>query len=89
MGGADALGKLFEKQRVPVAAARPASCPIWTRKSCCEIIHRRFPGIDVLLLDEAGHPAIPAQWRSASASRLFETINRVGKLRRPASSVVK
>jgi DNA-binding NtrC family response regulator len=41
-----------------------------------EIIHRRFPGIDVLLLDEAGHPAIPARWRSPSALQLFETINR-------------
>ena len=41
-----------------------------------EIIHKRFPGIDVLLLDEAGHPALPSQWRSASALHLFETIDR-------------
>jgi DNA-binding NtrC family response regulator len=41
-----------------------------------QIIHRRFPGIDVLMLDEAGHPAVPLQWRSAGAFHLFETISR-------------
>ena len=41
-----------------------------------QIIHRRFPGIDVLLLDDAGHPLLPSQWRSAGAHHLFESINR-------------
>ncbi len=41
-----------------------------------QIIHRRFPGIDVLWLDEAGQPALPSQWRSAGGLHLFETIGR-------------
>ena len=30
----------------------------------------------MLLLDDAGHPLLPSQWRSASAHHLFETIAR-------------
>ncbi len=74
MGGADALGKLensecqllFLDQRLPDLDA----------EELLQIIHRRYPGIDVLLLDEAGNPLLPSEWRSASACQLFETVAR-------------
>lgn len=74
LGGADALGKLENSECQLLLLDR--RLPDLDAEELLEIIHQRFPGIDVLLLDEAGHPAVPSQWRSASALRLFETIDR-------------
>ena len=74
VGGADALGKLesSECQLLLLDTRLPDLDPEELR----QIIYRRFPGIDVLLLDETGKPALPSEWRSARASALFETISR-------------
>jgi len=74
LGGADALGKLENSECQLLLLDR--KLPDLDADELLEIIHRRFPGIDVLLLDEAGRPALPSEWRSASALRLFETIDR-------------
>ncbi len=73
-GGADALGKLESSECQLLLLDR--RLPDLDAEELLQIIHRRFPGIDVLLLDEAGHPALPQQWRSAGALQLFETISR-------------
>ena len=39
------------------------------------IINARFPGIDVLLLDDSGRPLSPREWRSAEARELFHTVS--------------
>ena len=54
------------------------SLPDLNAEDLLQIIHRRFPGIDVLLLDEDGRPLVPSQWRSAGAHQLFQTIARWG-----------
>ncbi len=74
MGGADALGKLENSECQLLLLDR--RLPDLDAEELLQIIHRRFPGIDVLLLDEAGNPLLPSEWRSASACQLFETINR-------------
>ena len=74
LGGADALGKLESSECQLLLLDR--RLPDLDADELLQIIHRRFPGIDVLLLDEAGQPALPSQWRSASALQLFETIHR-------------
>jgi DNA-binding NtrC family response regulator len=74
LGGADALGKLESSECQLLLLDR--RLPDLDAEELLQIIHRRFPGIDVLMLDEAGHPAVPSQWRSAGAFHLFETISR-------------
>ncbi len=74
LGGADALGKLENSECQLLLLDR--RLPDLDAEELRQIIHHRFPGIDVLLLDEAGRPAVPQQWRSASALQLFETIDR-------------
>jgi DNA-binding NtrC family response regulator len=74
LGGADALGKLESSECQLLFLDR--KLPDLDAEELLQIIHRRFPGIDVLLLDEAGHPLLPSQWRSAGAHHLFETIGR-------------
>ncbi len=74
LGGADALGKLESSECQLLFLDR--KLPDLDTEELLQIIHRRFPGIDVLLLDEAGHPLLPSQWRSAGAHHLFETIGR-------------
>jgi len=74
MGGADALGKLETSECQLLLLDR--RLPDLDAEELLQIIHQRFPGIDVLLLDEAGNPLLPSEWRSASACRLFQTINR-------------
>ncbi len=83
LGGADALGKLENSECQLLLLDR--RLPDLDADELLQIIHQRFPGIDVLLLDEAGRPALPSEWRSASASRLFQTINR-WQAPQPASS---
>jgi DNA-binding NtrC family response regulator len=73
-GGADALGKLESSECQLLLLDR--RLPDLDAEELLQIIHHRFPGIDVLLLDEAGHPAVPQQWRSPGALHLFETISR-------------
>ena len=73
-GGADALGKLESTECQLLLLDR--RLPDLDADELLQIIHRRFPGIDVLLLDEAGNPLLPSEWRSASACQLFETIAR-------------
>jgi DNA-binding NtrC family response regulator len=74
LGGADALGKLENSQCQLLLLDR--KLPDLDAEELLRIIHRRFPGIDVLLLDEMGHPALPSEWRSAASHSLFETISR-------------
>ena len=74
MGGADALGKLESSECQLLFLDR--KLPDLDAEELLQTIHRRFPGIDVLLLDEAGQPVLPSQWRSAGAHNLFETIGR-------------
>jgi len=74
LGGADALGKLESSECQLLFLDR--RLPDLNAEELLQIIHHRFPGIDVLLLDEAGHPLLPSQWRSAGAHHLFETIGR-------------
>jgi DNA-binding NtrC family response regulator len=74
VGGADALDKLENSECELLLLDR--RLPDLDPEELRQIIHRRFPGIDVLLLDEAGNPALPLEWRSAHASQLFETISR-------------
>lgn len=73
-GGADALDKL-ESSECQLLFLDP-KLPDLNAEELLQTIHQRFPGIDVLLLDEHGRPATPAQWRSATALHLFETIDR-------------
>ena len=74
LGGADALGQLENSDCQLLLLDR--RLPDLDADELLHIIHRRFPGIDVLLLDEAGNPLLPSEWRSASACQLFETIDR-------------
>ena len=74
LGGADALGQLESSECQLLFLDR--RLPDLDAEELLQIIHRRFPGIDVLLLDEAGHPQLPSQWRSVGAHHLFETIGR-------------
>jgi DNA-binding NtrC family response regulator len=74
LGGADALGQLESTECQLLFLDR--SLPDLDADELLQIIHRRFPGIDVLLLDEAGHPLLPSQWRSEGAHDLFQTIAR-------------
>ena len=70
LGGADALGKLESSECQLLFLDR--KLPDLDAGELLQIIHHRFPGIDVLLLDEAGNPALPSQWRSAGAHLLFD-----------------
>ena len=74
LGGADALGKLENSECRLLFLDR--RLPDLDAEELLQIIHRRFPGIDVLMLDELGHPVMPLQWRSSDASQLFATIQR-------------
>lgn len=74
LGGADALGKLENSECQLLLLDR--RLPDLDAEELLKDIHRRYPGIDVLLLDEAGSPALPSQWRSSNASQLLATIER-------------
>src|SRR5277367_6413090 len=74
MGGADAMGKLENTECQLLLLDR--RLPDLDAEYLLQIIHQRFPGIDVLLFDETGRPKLPSQWRSTNAFRLFETVNR-------------
>src|SRR6202034_3865877 len=74
MGGADALGKLESSECQLLLLDR--CLPDLNAEELLQTINRQYPGIDVLLLDESGTPAIPSQWRSAGACHLFESVNR-------------
>ncbi len=72
-GGADAIGKLESSEcRLLLLDGK---LPDLDTGDLMHIIHSRFPGIDVLLLDEAGQPLIPLEWRSADARDLFHTVS--------------
>jgi DNA-binding NtrC family response regulator len=74
MGGADALGKLESSECQLLLLDR--RLPDLNAEELLQTINQQYPGIDVLLLDESGNPAIPSQWRSPGACHLFESINR-------------
>ena len=74
IGGADALGKLENSECQLLLLDR--RLPDLDAEELRQLIYRRFPGIDVLLLDETGNPLLPTEWRSARGWQLFETINR-------------
>ncbi len=72
-GGADAIGQLESSEcRLLLLDGK---LPDLDTGDLMRIIHSRFPGIDVLLLDEAGQPLIPLEWRSADARDLFHTVS--------------
>ncbi len=87
VGGAEALEKLecTECQLLLLDPALPDLAP----EELLNIIHQRFPGIDVLMLDESGHTVAPKQWRSADARELFQAISRWDGLATPASLPVE
>ena len=73
-GGADAIGKLESSEcQLLLLDGR---LPDLDTEDLLRTINSRFPGIDVLLLDETGQPLIPQQWRSADARQLFQTVSR-------------
>ncbi|HZP24307.1 MAG TPA: sigma-54 dependent transcriptional regulator [Terriglobales bacterium] len=74
MGGADALGKLENSECQLLLLDR--KLPDLNADELLQIVHQRFPGVDVLLFDEDGNPMLPSEWRSAGACRLWETIDR-------------
>jgi len=86
LGGADALGKL-ENSECQLMFLDP-QLPDLNSEELLHIIHQRFPGIDVLLLDEHGRPALPSEWRSSHALQLFETIDRWQAASCPAAKPV-
>ena len=61
------------EQRVPIVAARSAAARPGCRRICCRSSIGSFRALMFFLLDESGIPAVPSQWRSASACHLFET----------------
>jgi transcriptional regulator with GAF, ATPase, and Fis domain/CheY-like chemotaxis protein len=73
-GGADAIGQLESSDcRLLLLDGK---LPDLDSGDLMHIIHSRFPGIDVLMLDEAGQPLMPREWRSADARELFHTVSR-------------
>lgn len=73
IGGADALSKLEASECRLLLLDR--KLPDLDAEELRNTIHSRFPGIDVLLLDEAGRPSPPHEWRSDDSSRLLQSIS--------------
>ncbi len=85
LGGADALGKLESSECQLLLLDR--KLPDLEAEELMHIIHEQFPGIDVLLLDEAGQPPLPgqsAEWRSRDAHEVFAAIARWNSPAAPA-----
>ncbi len=72
-GGADAIGKIESSECQLLLL--DGKLPDLDSEDVMRTIHSRFPGIDVLLLDDAGQPLIPREWRSADARELFHTVS--------------
>jgi len=72
LGGADAIGKLEDSECQLLFLDR--KLPDLDAEELLRTIHARFPGIDVLMLDEAGQPSRPQEWRSSDARQLFQTV---------------
>jgi transcriptional regulator with GAF, ATPase, and Fis domain len=72
-GGADAIGQLESSECQLLLL--DGKLPDLDTEDLLRTINSRFPGIDVLLLDEAGEPLIPQEWRSADARQLFQTVS--------------
>src|SRR5271157_4446474 len=69
-GGADAIGKLEASEcRLLLLDGK---LPDLAAEEVLQTIHARFPGIDVLLLDDAGRPLIPGEWRSADSRQIVD-----------------
>ena len=73
MGGADALGKLESTECQLLLLDR--RLPDLDAEELLQTIHQRFPGIDVLILDESGSPALPVKWRNANAVHLVQAMS--------------
>lgn len=72
-GGADAIGKLESTEcRLLLLDGK---LPDLDSGDLMSIIHARFPGIDVLMLDESGQPLMPREWRSVDARELFHAVS--------------
>jgi DNA-binding NtrC family response regulator len=72
-GGADAIGKLESSEcRLLLLDGK---LPDLDTDDLMRIVHARFPGIDVLLLDDAGQPLLPPVWRSTDARDIFHTVS--------------
>jgi transcriptional regulator with GAF, ATPase, and Fis domain len=72
-GGADAIGKLESSECQLLLL--DGKLPDLNTEDVMRTINARFPGIDVLLLDETGQPLVPPEWRSADARELFQTVS--------------
>ena len=71
-GGADAIGKLESSECQLLLL--DGKLPDLDSEDVMRTIHSRFPAIDVLLLDDAGQPLVPREWRSADARKLFHAV---------------
>ena len=69
VGGADAIGKLESSECQLLLL--DGKLPDLDTQDLLHTINARFPGIDVLLLDETGQPMLPREWRSRDAQQLF------------------
>jgi transcriptional regulator with GAF, ATPase, and Fis domain len=74
LGGADAIGKLEASECQLLLL--DGKLPDLDAEDVLRTINSRFPGIDVLLLDETGQPLLPQEWRSADARQLFQTVSQ-------------
>ena len=74
LGGADAIGQLESSECQLLLL--DGKLPDLDTQDVLRTIHARFPGIDVLLLDEGGRPLLPQEWHSADARQLFQTVSQ-------------
>ncbi len=75
LGGADALGKLESSECQLLLLDR--KLPDLDADELLQIIHGRFPGIDVLLLDDAGIPRCLRNG-AAPARTCYSTVGTLG-----------
>lgn len=83
VGGADAIGKLeaSECQLLLLDGRLPDLQP----EDVLRDVNARFPGIDVLLLDETGRPQLPGQWRSSDNRQLLHAA-QLGPVQEPEAA---
>lgn len=84
-GGADAIGKLEASECQLLLL--DGKLPDLDSQDVLRTVHARFPGIDVLMLDESGQPLLPTQWRSADAQQLLQTTSLWNSMPRPRTEV--
>jgi DNA-binding NtrC family response regulator len=80
-GGADAIGKLEASECQLLLL--DGKLPDLEAEDVLRTINTRFPGIDVLLLDEQGRPTLPREWRRADNCELLHA-TLLGSVQEPA-----